>query len=172
MPSHRVRLVIAVRDEDAEQYAGDVRVQDRRTSPECKAQNGAGSVGADALEGSQRRLVARQHTAVAGHRLSRDRLQAPGPDVVAEWVPCPRHVCFGRRRERGKARILLEPFAILRQHPIDLGLLEHHLGNEDVIGVGRAAPGQIAAVAPIPGEQPAAEALAFIRAGQGEHSII
>src|SRR4029079_7300191 len=44
-----------------------------------------------------------------------------------------------------------------RQDPFDLRLLEHHLGDEDAIGVARFAPWQRAAVTAIPREQSAAE---------------
>ena len=38
-----------------------------------------------------------------------------------------------------------------------LGLLEHHLGNEDRVGVARPAPREVAPVPAIPGAQQAAE---------------
>ena len=80
------------------------------------------------------------------HGLSRNRLQAFRPDVVSERPPCLRHVALGRIRERFERGILLEPFAVLRQHAIDLRLLEHDFRHEDVVRIGGVAPWQVASV--------------------------
>ena len=82
-------------------------------------------------------LVVRQLAAVARDRLARDRLQAARPDVVAERVPGRRHVALGRRGQRIERRVLLEPLGVLRQHAVDLRLLQHDLRDEDVVRVGR-----------------------------------
>jgi len=52
---------------------------------------------------------------------------------------------------------------ILGQHAIDLGLLQHDLGDEDVIRVTRPPPWEIAAVPFVPAEEPAPEPLAIAR---------
>ena len=57
--------------------------------------------------------------------------------------------------------------AILRQHAIDLRLLEHHFGHEDVVRIVGLPPGQIASVAPVPLEEPPAESLSVRSAGAG-----
>src|SRR6266567_25797 len=41
----------------------------------------------------------------------------------------------------------------LRDHPLDLGLLQHDLGDQDRVGIARAAPGQAARVMGVPIEQ-------------------
>ena len=104
-------------------------------------------------------VVGRQLAVVLRDRLLRDRLQALRPDVVAERVPRPgdlRGRRLGQHRER---RILAEPLVILRQHAIDLRLLQHDLGDEDVVRVVGVAPRQVAAVLAIPRQQVAAKAL-------------
>src|SRR5262249_14535335 len=52
------------------------------------------------------------------------------------------------------------PLVILREHPIDLGLLQHDLGHEDVIRVVGRAPREVATICAIPREQQAPEPLA------------
>ena len=106
--------------------------------------------------------------AVARHRFAGDGLQAPRPDVVAERIPGLGHFLFGRRRQRLERRVLLQPFVVFRQHAIDLRLLQHDLGHEDVVRVVGLAPWQVAPVAAIPGEQPLAEAPAIGAAAASE----
>ena len=57
---HRVALRIALADEDPEQHAGDVGVEDRGALAEREAADRAGGVFADALERQQRFAIARQ----------------------------------------------------------------------------------------------------------------
>ena len=62
---------------------------------------------------------------------------------------------------------------ILRQHAIDLRLLQHDLRHEDVVRIVGVAPRQVAAVLAIPGEQVAAEALPQARALEvGEDVVV
>ena len=116
-------------------------------SPEREAADRAGRVGADPLE-RQQRVVDRRE---AGRRSARptraQSREAAGAGCCSRAAATsrprrPRRRC-GERLER---RILAEPLVILRQHAIDLRLLQHHLGDEDVVRVGRAAPGKIASV--------------------------
>jgi hypothetical protein len=97
--------------------------------------------------------------AVTLDRLARDGVQPARADVVAERTPRFGHVVFRRRRQRVKARILLQPLVVLGQHAIDLRLLEHDFRDEDVVRIARAAPRKIAAVSPIPLEQAASKPL-------------
>ena len=80
-------------------------------------------------------------------------MQPPGPDVVAQRVPRPDDILFGRLRERVQRGVLPQPLVVLRQDAFDLRLLEHHLGDEDVVRVVGAAPRQVAPVPAIPREQ-------------------
>src|SRR5262249_17190262 len=67
-----------------------------------------------------------------------------GPAIVAEARP--RADDLGRRRrcERFDRRELFEESMVLRSHAVDLGLLEHDFGDQDVVWIARAAPGQVA----------------------------
>jgi hypothetical protein len=159
MTAHRVRFEIAGTDEHAEEYPGDVGVENCRALTERKTQDGAGGVCADALERPERCFVAREFAAVPFDRLAGDRVQSARTDVVAERTPCRRDVRFRRGRKRLERRVLLEPLVILGQHAIDLRLLKHHLGYQDAVRVARLSPGQVPAVASIPIEKPPSELL-------------
>jgi hypothetical protein len=78
------------------------------------------------------------------------------------------HVEFG-----AFARTSIECFIALpgfRQHAIDLRLLQHDFGNENVVRVVGLAPRQIAAVAAVPGQQPLPETAAIGRDRQRERA--
>ena len=117
-------------------------------------------------------LVVGQRAAVARDRLARDRVQPARPDVVAERVPGLDDVALGRRGQRLERRIAVEPLVVLRQHAIDLRLLQHDLGDEDVIRIARLAPRQVASVPPVPGEQPAPKPLAAARIGATASDVL
>jgi len=42
---------------------------------------------------------------------------------------------------------------VVRNDGFHLGLLEHELGDQDAVGVGRAPPGQVASVAAVPTQE-------------------
>ncbi len=80
-------------------------------------------------------LLERECTAVVAHAL-------PGEQQVALW-------CAGKALE---VRELLKEPGVSRANPLDLCLLEHDLGYEDMIGVGGFPPGEVAAVSAVVGE--------------------
>ncbi len=89
---------------------------------------------------------------------ARGPVKRQGPPVVAESFPFAKHVpqrSAGQLPETGEAR---EKTHILRHHPVNLGLLEHHLGVEDAVGAGSVSPGQVAAVQGVMGVHPVPEA--------------
>ena len=142
----RVRLHVAASDEDAEQDARHVGVENRGTLAEREASDRACRVLADPFEGEERLGIRRQLAVVSRDRLAGDCVQPARPDVVAERPPCGRNVHFGCSGERFERRIFLEPLVIFRQDPIDLRLLQHDLRDQDVVRVGGVAPRKVAAV--------------------------
>ena len=154
-----MRLRIAAPDEDAKEDARDVGVEDRGAFAEREAADRAGGVLADAFEGQERVAIGGQPAAIAFHGFARDGVQPAWADVVAKRPPRLRDVVFGGGGQRLERRVLAKPFVIFRQDAIDLRLLQHHFGDEDVIRVARPAPGKVAAVAVVPAKKRAAEAL-------------
>src|SRR5262249_13165836 len=94
------------------------------------------------------------------YRLARDCMKSSRPDVVAKRSPGLRDLLLGCTRERLERRVPGEPFVILRHDAIDLRLLQHHFGYENVIRVAGPSPRQGPCVAALPGEKHAPEALA------------
>src|SRR3972149_5236676 len=83
-----------------------------------------------------------------------------GTDVVAEGIPGLSHRRGARPGQAGERGIAPEELLVLRDHALHLGLLEHDLGDEDVVGIVGVPPRQVTAVPAVPAEQPSLEALA------------
>src|SRR5215469_8294258 len=76
-------------------------------------------------------------------------LRAP---TVAKPRPHRKNVAEARVCKRQRRRKSLQECAILRDHPGDLRLLQHHLGDEDRIWVAGSSPRQIPSALAIPRE--------------------
>src|SRR5207244_8439784 len=90
--------------ENSEQHTRDVRVENSRPFAKCETHEGAGGIGADALERSQRFFVVWQPAAVMADGFARNRMKPAWPDVVAERIPRPNRVVFRRRRQGLQSR--------------------------------------------------------------------
>src|SRR5262245_35612197 len=150
-------LGVTAADEYSKEDTCDVRVEDGRPLAKREASNGPCRICADPFERAKCLFIGRQLAAVSRHRLAGDRVQTPWPNVVTERVPGLGHFPFGRCRERLQRRVLLEPLDILGQHPVYLRLLQHDLGNENMVGVRRVPPRQVATMTAVPLEQSLAE---------------
>ena len=78
-------------------------------------------------------------------------MERQGAPVVAEALPLPEHFLQGRR---GKLVETGEPFNetdVLRNDPVDLGLLKHYLRDVNPVGPGTVPPGKVAAMTLIVG---------------------
>ena len=114
------------------------------------------------LNEQQRLLVGRQLAAVARDRLARDRLQPLAAGCCSRADTRSRVTsCSGAAASASSDGYLSSHSRVLRQHAIDLRLLQHDLGDEDVVRVVGLAPRQIAAVAAVPRQQPLAESAAI-----------
>jgi cob(I)alamin adenosyltransferase len=162
-------LRVAPANENAKEHAGDVGVEDCGALAERKASNGSARVGADPFERAERVPVGWELPAKPRHRFAGDRMQAPGPNVVAEGPPRLGHLLDRSVGQVPKRRVLFEPLVILRQDAIHLGLLKHHFRHEDVIRVVRAPPGQIAAIHSVPGEESRPKSPPLRGIGKCEH---
>jgi hypothetical protein len=73
--------------------------------------------------------------------------------VVAEPLPREDHVGGRRCRKRLDGRPPLEPGEIAGNDALDLGLLQHHLRDEDRVRVACPSPREIATMNVEPGDQ-------------------
>jgi hypothetical protein len=95
---------------------------------------------------------------VAGDRLPRNAVEMHRADVVAEGVPGLLHVADVGGGQRLERRVAAEELVVLRDHAVDLRLLEHDLRHEDVVGIAGPAPRQVALVPRVPAEETLAKA--------------
>ena len=73
-------------------------------------------------------------------------LERQCPPVVAQTLPEQEDLVEGRSGQRREIGEAFDEVLILSQDPLHLGLLQHHLGDQDAIGVPGEPPGQAAAV--------------------------
>src|SRR5262245_22911347 len=140
-------------EEHPTQHAPHVGVHDRHRAAIGEAPERPRGVAADAAHPAERGVVFGEPAPVAGDRLARDAAQVDRADVVTQRVPEPRDLLRRGAGEALERRIPLEKLVVLRDHPIYLRLLQHDLGDQDAIRIGGPAPGEVAAVAPVPREQ-------------------
>jgi len=95
--------------------------------------------------------------AVCLHHRYGGRPKVSSARIIAEALPGVQDFLFGSPRQGGEIGKAPHPFIIIRDDGRDLGLLEHELRDEDGVGIAGAAPGKIAAVATVPGEEGAPE---------------
>ena len=134
-------------------HATAVGLHDRLRLPECDRGDRAGGVAADPRQPAKLGRRPRKLPAVLGHDLLGRGVQLPGPPVIAEALPPLEHVPLGSPGQRGHVgKPLQEPREELLD-PFHLRLLEHDLAHPDPVGIAARPPGQVAAVAAIPGEQ-------------------
>ena len=117
-------------------YAVHVRVDGQHVAAEREVADRGRGVRADA--GQLGEVVG---PAVRGD-VRRGAVQVHGAPVVAEALPLDDHL-GGRRGARARRRSAsARATAPARDHALDLGLLQHHLADEDRVGIRRLPPGQ------------------------------
>ena len=75
------------------------------------------------------------------------------PGIITEPLEGVEDLGFAGLSKRPDGRETAEPSIIVRNDSRGLGLLKHHLGNEDGVGILGAAPREIAGVAGIPAKK-------------------
>jgi putative endonuclease len=80
---------------------------------------------------------------VLGHHDLCCSVEGEGPPVVAEALPHTEDRRDGRGRQGRYLRKGGDELFVLPQHADHLGLLKHHLGYENAVGIVRPAPGQV-----------------------------
>src|SRR6266542_2115664 len=144
-------------EEDSAEHAPHIGVVEGGIFAVGEGEDGARRVAADAAQALEGGAVIRQAPGVAGHRLAGDAVQASRAPIIAEGAPRLRHVAGAGPGEVLQGRIAREELLIFRDDAIHLRLLEHDLRDEDAVGFARPAPGKVAAVACVPGEEASLE---------------
>ena len=150
---------VQVGGEDAGEDAGDVGVNEGGATLVGEARDRAGGVEANARKGTKTCGVGRDN-AGAGRRigdLTGERMQVASAGVISESGPRVGHVLDGRIGDVVEGGEALEKPRVVIDDAGDLRLLEHQLGDEDVVRVARAAPGEITRRAAEPSAEAPAE---------------
>jgi hypothetical protein len=118
-----------------------------------KRPDGSGRIPADPFERQQLLVIIGQYTAVPLDRFTGNAMKAFWPNVVAQWIPNLFDLIDRRLSELLQTWIAIEELKVLGNHTVDLSLLQHHFGDENVVGIGCFSPGEIAAMAGVPLQQ-------------------
>ena len=110
------------------------------------------SVGSDSGQLLERLDIGWKLAAMIDHCLG-GSLEVDCTPVIPQAGPDLDHVGRWRFGKRVDGRESFQPAVEVGDHPVDLRLLEHYLGNEDGIGIARVPPGQVAPVVLPPAEQ-------------------
>ena len=92
--------------------------------------------------------------------------QVPRPRVVAQARPEAQHVVEARLAQRAHVGEAGHEALVEGDDGLHLGLLEHDLAHPDGVGIARAAPGEIAGLPRVPGEQRFVKAYRSARAAR------
>ena len=133
--------------------AEDIAVDGGRGQAEADGANCSGGIVADAGQGADLVIVRRERAAIVRDDLLRGLLQVAHAGIVAEALPELVQPVGVARGEGRNVRKLGEETGIVALHGLDARLLEHDLGEPDVIGFAVTPPGQVAFVPFIPAEQ-------------------
>ena len=145
------RLALACRQ--APQNPGHISIESGGRFPKGDAGDGAGGVVADSGKSAKHLRVGGQvFSRKANHRLSQS-VQKPGPAVVAQSLPHPENPGKRRSGQPVPSRKGLHPASIVRNDGGDPCLLAHELGHRSSVRRWAGAPGQGAAVFPVPGPE-------------------
>ncbi len=134
----------------ARQHAIDIAVHDGRRQPEGDGADGGGGIVPDPLQRTD--AVQGVGKTTRRHDLPRRGMQVPRPAVVAEALPKTQHLVLARRGERAHVRPGGHEALPVSLSLGNARLLENDLAQPDGIRVPRAAPGQVAPVGIIPGQ--------------------
>jgi hypothetical protein len=136
--------------------ARDVAVDDRLRSIERDRGHRPRRVAPDSGQLAQGRRVVGQAPAVPLDQRARRALEVARARVVAEARPQPEHRVGLRPGEARDVREAREEALVVGDHRLDARLLQHRFGDPDGVGIARTPPREVAAVGPVPVEQPPA----------------
>lgn len=127
-----------------------------------------GRVATDTWELTQTLRSVGQAATVPSERLAGDHVQPDGANIVAEWIPQAPDLSHVRGGQAAEGRETAEELAVLRDHALDLRLLQHDLGDEDAIRLTGATPREVAGMLGVPDEQSPLEGTNLPRVGAGQ----
>ena len=130
----------------------DVRVDHRHVALERERQDGPRRVRADSGQRQECIERVRQASAVRRRHPDGGLVEMLGASRIPQTLPPAQHVAERRSRASLGCREHTEERLPLRNHAIDLRLLQHHLGDEDPPRITLAPPRKIAHSRNTPGE--------------------
>ncbi len=141
------------------EYPTNIRVENGGILVKGEAQDCARGVTTDAPKRHQALKGVGELPVKVSDYLLGDAVEPPGTEVVAEWSPQLLNLLQRRCRQGGEGGVGGEKFMVLGDDAVHLGLVEHHLGDENAVGVVGVPPREISTMLLEPLEQPALKSL-------------
>jgi hypothetical protein len=139
--------------EESRQDAPHVGVHDRLILAERDAHYGPGGVAPDARQLQKLFSALRDFPAVVAQHDLGGSVEMARAGVVPQPFPRFEHFIERGAREALQRRKSFKKSSVILAHALHLGLLEHNLGDQDMIRVVGRAPRQIALMAAVPREK-------------------
>lgn len=141
-----------------------VHVHSRNALAECERAYRGRRVRSNAGQCPQCVECCRKRAAMLPEKSPRRPMQAHGTVIVPQSRPRPHDRSPPRAAQMQHCREPLQERSVLRQHAVNLRLLEHDFGHENFVRIARSSPGQITAVRSKP---PPQRTLNLERCGRG-----
>ena len=125
------------------------------------ADSGRG-VTADSGQAQELVVIVRQTAFAAVDEAASGAVQIARAAVVSQPLPGFEHLCFGSVGERANGREAADEARVVGRHLVDAGLLQHDLGDPNLVAVRRITPRQMPFVAIIPAQQTGAKTAASL----------
>ena len=159
-----VRAVLAplrpAQREGPGQHASHVAIHDGQRDVVRDRQDRARGVEPNAGNGERRLQRPWEAPRVLVAHVGRSAVQVARAMVVAQAGPGRDHVVLARAGQRVDVEEALDEGLVVGDDRLHGRLLQHHLRDPDAVRVAGPPPGQVTAVAPVPGEQAALQGLA------------
>ena len=130
-----VMHLAAAMKKEMDEYRANVGLDERFGCSKGKGGHSAGAVGADAGKGLQFASVTGELPAETADNLLGTPFQGYGPSIVAQPLPYPQNILQRRGGQGCEGGKCGQKLCILDLDPLYLGLLEHDLSGQDVVGV-------------------------------------
>ena len=131
----------------------DISVHRGHRNPVGNGSDGAGGIGADAFDFSEKSRIGGQNAPIIPHDLPCALVQIPGPGIISQPLPQLQHVLLRRLRQSPKGGEPVQKTAVIVQHGLYPGLLQHSFADPGPVGIMNASPGQHPGTPVIPGQQ-------------------
>ena len=143
LPVERLGFGVTFQSKQPGQNSDDIPIQNGFRLIECDGGNGTRRVRTNPGKPQNSSRIPRENSSVIGHDLAGRSLKVASSGIIAQTFPEFQHQVCGGFGQISHGRQAFHPAIPIRDHRLNLSLLEHYLGNPNRIGITRPPPRQI-----------------------------